>query len=213
MQAKYRVLLAAAFVAMVLPRAAAAVDEAAGQERLGLRAGYLATADGLNDTYGDGWDITIFFTERLVSRILLDVRLGAMYFGDAPIPDNPELILFAPGTYSQMRFFYFSAGPLAGFRMGNSYSGYLSLGIGIYTVSMGFTSSISGYDYSDQHIGYNGGAGMAWRIASNWSVELNGTVHYFAVDQNLSDLYWIFTDGADSPLVLGIALGVTVDLR
>jgi hypothetical protein len=44
-------------------------------------------------------------------------------------------------------------------------------------------------------------------------VELNGTLHYFDIDPEASDLYWLFTGGADDPLLVGVALGVTLDLR
>jgi hypothetical protein len=33
------------------------------------------------------------------------------------------------------------------------------------------------------------------------------------VDQSSNDLYTLFTGGADSPFLLGIAVGLTVDLR
>ncbi|MDH4036856.1 MAG: porin family protein [Candidatus Krumholzibacteria bacterium] len=214
-----RALLAAALVAALLPGAAAAVDEAAGQERLGIRAGYVQTKDGLNDAYGDGWDLTLFFTEKLYSRILLDVRLGAIYLGETLDPDLNQKVLdnygiiLPLGTIPSMRYLYFSAGPLFGFNVGSSSSGYISAGIGIYSVSMEFTPGVTTFDYSDQHIGYNGGLGFSRRIASNWSLELNGTVHYFGIDENDNDLYWVFTSEADAPLLLGVALGLTVDLR
>ena len=208
-----RLLLAVALTLPLVPRPAAAVDEVAGQERLGLRAGYIGTSDGLHESFGDGWDISLFFNEKLYSKILLDIRLGAIYLGDTSIPDLDDQLTLSPGIVSQMRFLYFSAGPLAGFRMGSSLSGYASLGIGVYTVGMSFSSGVSAFDYSDQHIGFNGGLGLARRIAGDWSFELNSTVHYFSVDQNANDLYYLFTDGADAPLLLGVALGITVDLR
>lgn len=208
-----RPLLAIALIVLLLPRPAAAVDDTAGQERLGVRAGYAETFDGLYASYGNGWDLTLFFTEKLHSTILLDIRLGAIYLGDARDPDRDDQITFSPGIVSEMRFLYFSAGPLVGFKMGSSYSAYISAGVGIYSVSMVFDSGISAFDYSDQHIGFNGGLGLSRRIAENWSVELNGTIHYFGVDERGNDLYYVFTDGADAPLVAGVALGVAVDLR
>ena len=78
-----RLVPAAALIALLLPQPAAAVDEAAGQERLGVRAGYAETSDGLYASYGSGWDLTLFFTEKLYSTILLDIRLGAIYLGEA----------------------------------------------------------------------------------------------------------------------------------
>jgi hypothetical protein len=205
--------LAAACALVVFPRAAAAVDEAAGQERLGVRIGYVEAFDGLHASYGNGWDLTLFFHEKLYRKILLDIRLGAIYMGDALDPDLDDAITFSPGIVSQMRFLYFSAGPMAGFKIGSANSAYASLGVGVYSVSMTFSSGVSAFDYSDQHIGFNGGLGLSRRLSTNWSFELNGAVHYFGVDSNASDLYWVFTNGADSPLLVGIAAGLTVDLR
>jgi len=80
-------------------------------------------------------------------------------------------------------------------------------------VSVSFSSAITAFDYSDQHVGFNGGLGVTRRITGNVSAELNGSVHYVNVDENLTDLYWAFTNGGDAPLMLGLALGVVVDLH
>ena len=207
------VLIAAAVVTTMFPRSAIAVDAAAGNERLGVRAGYVGTSDGLRDFYGDGWDLTLFFTEKVYSRLLLDVRLGAVYLGDALKTDLDDQLTLQPGIVSSMRFLYVSAGPMVGFGLGNSYSGYVSAGVGIYSVSMLFGSGIAAFDYSDQHLGYSAGAGLSTRIATNWCLEMNGTLHYVSTDAGPNDLFWLFTDGGDAPVLLGIAFGVTVDLR
>lgn len=213
MSLRKRLLLATAFTTIALPRVAAAVDEAAGQERVGVRAGYVETYDGLHAAYGTGWDMALFFNEKLYQKILLDIRLGAVYLGDALNPDLDDALTLSPGIVSEMRFLYFSAGPLMGFSLGGSGSLYASLGVGIYSVSMTFDSGVSAFDYSDQHIGFNGGLGYSRRVSTNWSFEVNSTVHYFGVDENINDLYWLFTDGADAPLLVSVAVGLAVDLR
>jgi len=213
MRVRASVLIAATVVATMFPRGALAVDAAAGNERLGLRAGYIGASDGLRDFYGNGWDLTLFFTEKVYSRLLLDIRLGAIYMGDAVDPNLDDLLTLRPDVVSTMRFIYFSAGPMVGFDLGGSYSGYASAGIGIYSVSMLFDYGLPGFDYSDQHVGFNAGAGISARIAMNWSLELNGTIHYVKTGEGATDLYWLFTDAADPPLLIGIALGVSWDLR
>jgi opacity protein-like surface antigen len=213
MRVRSSVLIAATMVATLCPRSALAVDAAAGNERLGVRAGYAGTSDGLRDFYGDGWDLTLFFTEKVYSRLLLDVRLGAIYLGEALKSDLDDQLTLQRDIVSSMRFLYFSAGPMVGFGLGSSYSGYASAGIGVYSVSMQFDSGLAAFDYSDQHIGYNAGAGLSMRVHTNWCVELNGTIHYVSTDANPNDLFWLFTDGGDAPVILGIALGVVVDLR
>jgi hypothetical protein len=198
-------------IATALP--AAAMDETAAKERVGVRFGYVGTNDGLHDVFGDAWDATLFFTEAISTRFLLDIRLGAIYLGDMLQEDLDDAVTGRPGTLSQMRVLYFSAGPIASFSLGGANTGYASVGFGVYSVSMLFETGITAFDFSDQHLGLSGGLGVSRRIANSWSVELNGTVHYFGVDHASPDLYWTFTDGADDPLLIGVAAGVTLDLR
>lgn len=204
-------LFVAAVVIVLLVAPARAIDEAAGQERLGVRAGYIETFDGLHASHGTGWDLTLFFSEQVYSRIVLDIRLGAIYLGDALNPDLDDRLTRIPGILSEMRVLYFSVGPMAGMRIGASNSAYVSAGIGVYSVSIVFDSGFSAFDTSDQHVGFNGGIGVSRRIAMNWSIEANATIHYFSVGNR--DLYYLFTDGADSPVFAGVAIGATVDLR
>jgi len=195
----------------VLP--AAAMDATASKERVGIRFGYDATNDGLRDTFGDGWDATLFFTEKISTRFLLDIRLGAIYLGDMLTTELDDDITNIPNVVSEMRFLYFSVGPIVSVPLGEANTGYASLGLGVYSVSLLFDSGVAAFDFSDQHLGLNGGLGVSRRVATSWSVELNGTVHYFDVDTQSSDLYWTFTGGADNPLLISVALGATLDLR
>jgi opacity protein-like surface antigen len=210
-----RVLALAAVGALLLltPRPVAAVDETAGEERLGVRVGGIAAFDGLDDLYGGGWDMTLFFTEEVHPRILLDLRLGAIYMGDLGDEELDDRLTGTDGVQAAMRLLYFSVGPLASFSLGSAFRGYGSLGVGIYSVSMQFESSITAFDFSDQHFGFNGGLGLSRRVATNWCVEANGTAHYVLTQQDANDLYHAFTDGADPPLLVGIAIGLTLDLR
>jgi hypothetical protein len=136
-----RALFATLLLLAVFTGPARAVDDAAGQERLGARVGYIQTYDGLNENFGDGWDLTLYFTEKLYKKVLLDIRLGAIYLGDSMKPEIADSLLLTRDTVTEMRFFYFSAGPMAGFNVGDSWAGYASLGIGVYSVSLGFNSS------------------------------------------------------------------------
>jgi len=210
-----RAILFAAVAVLVLaaPRGSRAVDETAGQERLGVRVGGVSAFDGLDDKYGGGWDLTLFFTEKVASRLLLDIRLGAIYLGDLKDLELDDEITGTPGIQSAMRMLYFSVGPLLGVSLGSAYSAYASAGVGVYSVSMEFDSGVTAFDFSDQHVGFSGGIGLSRRLSTNWSLEANTTVHYCTIQKESSDLYYAFTDGADAPLLLGAALGLTVDLR
>lgn len=208
-----RLLLLTAVFVLLVPRAGFAVDEASARERLGVRFGGLLSFDGLDEKYGSGWDMTLFFTEEIGSRLLLDIRLGALYMGKLKDAQLDDEITRQVGTESTMRIFYFSAGPMLGFSLGPSYSGYASLGAGVYSVSMDFESVLTTFDASDQYLGFSAGGGLSRRIATSWCIEGNCTVHYVLTRSESNDLYYAFTGGADEPLIVSIALGVAVDLR
>jgi opacity protein-like surface antigen len=210
-----RIALVAASVCacLLFPTSSRAFDQLAGKERIGVRSGGLITMDGLNEAYGNGWDLTLFFTERLTHHLLLDVRLGALYLGELKFEHLDDELLHQSGAQGSMRILYISLGPMVGTSIGGPYSMHVAAGAGIYSVSMVFTEVLTPFDLSDQKFGFNGGLGFARRISGNWSIEADGTAHYFLIEENINDLYFAFTDGADPPLIFDLTLGLTVDLR
>lgn len=202
-----------ACLVLVVPRVSSALDEVAAKERVGVRVGGVATFDGLDDAYGGGWSLTLFFTERITRPLLLDIRLGAIYLGDLAYEDLDDELTNSPGIQGSMRILYISIGPMYGKQLGGNYTMYGSAAAGIYSVSMEFKGGLTAFDLSDQYFGVQGGLGLQRRISGNWCIEANGTVHYFPIDKTTSDLYYAFTDGADDPLLLDIAVGLTLDLR
>ena len=195
------------------PGVSLAIDELAARERVGFRAGGLTTNDGLNDAYGGGWELTLFFTEQITRPLLLDIRLGALYFGDLKFPELDDELTNTPGIDGSMRVLYFSGGPLFGKPITDATALYASAAVGIYSISMQFDTGVTAYDFSDQKLGFNGGLGAVRRLGAKWSFDVNGTVHYIMTDKDLSDLFYAFTDGADPPLIIDIAAGLTLDLR
>jgi hypothetical protein len=207
------VVLALAGLAASAPGVARAVDEVAAKERAGVRAGGVLTFDQLNEAYGGGWGLTLYFNERLTRPLFLDFRLGALYLGDLQLEQLDDALTNTPNVQGAMRLLYLTGGVVLGRPLGNGYALYGSAGAGVYSVSVVFDTGVSAFDFSDQNLGFNGGLGLTRRISGNWCLEGNATVHYFLVDSNLDDLYYAFTDGDDSPLIVDIAVGVIVDLR
>jgi len=192
-----------------------AVDDLASQERLGGRIGYIESFDGVNAYYGPGWDVTLLFNERIYSRLFLDVHVGAIYLGDILDPDLDDFITKTPNVESEMRTFYFSVGVLYGIPLGSgAYTLTTSLAAGVYSVSVAFAAEFVADDISDQYFGGNGGLGLVRRLGTSWSLEANCTVHYFNTDANYGDLLWVFTKTtAEDPVMVGVSLGLVVDLR
>jgi hypothetical protein len=208
-----RLALAVVCLVLIHPASSRAFDENVGKDRIGVRTGAIITSDGFNDAYGNGWDLTILYNHRVTHHFLLDFRLGALYPGDLLLEELDDELMHQTGIQGSMRLYYLSAGVMVGRSIAGGYSMDLAAGAGIYSVSMVFTNSISPYDFSQQKFGVNGGLGLARRISTNWSLEANGTVHYFMIEENIDDIYFAFTDGADAPLLLDITLGVVIDLR
>jgi Outer membrane protein beta-barrel domain len=198
---------------LALPVASRAFDETAGKERIGVRAGGVATNDGFKDAYGGGWDLTLFFTERITHHFLLDVRLGAIYMGDLQFEELDDKLLNQSGIQTSMRILFITLGPMVGTRIAGPYSMHVGAGAGIYSVSVTMDNALTPVDLSDQNFGFNGEFGLARRISTNWSIEAEAAAHYMLIKKDISDVYFAFTDGADAPLIFDATLGITVDLR
>jgi len=104
------------------------------QERLGARAALTGTYGDLNDYFGHGYDLTLFFTERLFSTLYLDVKIGATYFGDLLVPQLDDSLTRIIGINSEMRLAYLTLGPQYAYDFSETHTLYFSLGAGIYTV-------------------------------------------------------------------------------
>ena len=215
MRVRVLVLLVLSVLALARAHPCWAVDDLAAKERLGARIGYVETFDGLYQYYGPGWDVTLFFNEQLHSRLFLDLHVGAIYLGDIKDPELDDLITGLTDVESEMRMFYFSLGLLYGIPLGSGgYTLTTSFGVGVYSASVAFITEFTADDISDTYFGGNAGLGIARRIATNWMLELNGTVHYFDTQTGYSDLLWVFTKGtAEDPILLGLSFGLVIDLR
>lgn len=192
-----------------------AFDNLAAQERLGVRIGYIETFDGVYEYYGPGWDVTLYFNERIYSRLFFDIHIGAIYYGDILDEELDDFITRIDEMESEMRTFYFSVGLGYGFPLGSgTYTLTTSLAAGVYSASVALASDFVSDDLSDQYFGGNGSIGIMRRIATNWVLEANCTVHYFDTAANFGDLMWVFTAGtAVDPVLVGVSLGLAIDLR
>jgi opacity protein-like surface antigen len=184
------------------------------RERLGLRTGYIHTLDRLDDTFGGGGHLTLHFTERVYNHLYFDFRVGAVYLGDSKIPELARDLFGNDDIVTEMRILYFSVGPNYTFDLAEYWTGYVSAGGGIYSVSILFDTGIQAGDTSDQHPGFNAGGGVLWRFTDTWNLDLNVTVHHFLTKQERRDLLWLYTgEGASDPYLLQFATGLSIDLH
>ena len=191
------------------------------RERLGARISLTGTASDLNDNFGHGYDLTLYFTERIWGGLNLDIRIGSTYFGDLFPEDIARTfaktldVLFAEDDRisSEMRLAYLSIGPQYVWQINNTQNLYGTLGVGIYSVSMVFDTGLQALDLSDQHFGASAGAGFLWRITDNWNIDVNATLQGVSTGNDASNLYYRFTNQGRNPMVLNMGVGLAMDLR
>ena len=214
MHARSVALLVSGVLIAALARPSAAVDSVAAEQRLGARVGYVETFEGLNDQYGPGWNITLLFQQRVWSHLFFELNVGAIYYGEPLDPELDDDITNIDNIETELRTFYFSGGAAYGIPLGGSYTLTTSVAVGIYSASLAVQTDFVADDLSDQYFGGQAGLGLVWRVGTSWSLEASSTVYYFSTNAQIDDLLWFFSDGTiEDPMLLGINLGVIVDLR
>jgi hypothetical protein len=197
---------------LALPVASRAFDETAGKERIGVRAGGVATNDGFKDAYGGGWDLTLFFTERSHTIFFsMSVSAPSTWATSSSSELDDKLLnqsgIRHPCAFSSLRWDRWWARGSPG-RIPCTWRGR-----GHLFGQHDDRQRADARRFSDQNFGFNGEFGLARRISTNWSIEAEAAAHYMLIKKDISDVYFAFTDGADAPLIFDATLGITVDLR
>jgi hypothetical protein len=203
----------AGLIALTLTLSASAISQAQTppiRERLGVRIGAIVPGGKLQSSHGNGYNLTLNFTERINKPLFLDFRIGAMYMGDLLQTEiNDALPTFEYTT--EMRILVFNFGLQFVQEIGKTLNAYAGLAGGIYSVSILFDSGVTAGDFSDQHLGGNGTLGTYWRITKTWNLDASFVLHYFRTGDD--GLYTLYTGGGIDAILYQIALGIAIDLR
>jgi len=184
------------------------------RERLGGKVGGVTTTGGLNSSYGNGWQATLYFYERIGKSWYLGVSIGAIYMGDLWDPAAAEEYTGIADINSEMRVLLLSVGPQYTLGLSDSWLAYAGLEAGVYSVSLLFDTGIQAFsDSQPAHLGGNLSLGMLWRITSNWNIDLSTTLHHFRTSSKANDIFYKFTGGDADPLLLEASIGLVIDLR
>jgi hypothetical protein len=184
------------------------------RERLGAKVGGVTTSGGLKSEYGNGWEATLYFTERIGRGWYLGVSIGAIYMGDLWDPTAAEEYTGIENVDSEMRVLLLSVGPQYTLGLSDSWLAYAGIEAGVYSVSMLFDTGIRAFnDSQPAHLGGNVSVGMLWRITKSWNIDLASTLHHFRTSSRANDIFYKFTGGDADPLLLEVSLGIAIDLR
>jgi len=205
----------APLLALVLVGALGAVARAQEppRERLGGRFGYVLSSGGLRESYGDGGDLTLHFAERIGAGFYVEFQLGAIGMGDLLKPEIAEDAFRVQGIQTEMRVLYITGGMQYARPLSELWTAYGGLGLGIYSVSIPWTTGPESDVFSDQHFGGNVTGGAMFRFTRTLNLNAGAAVHYFHNNKSPYDLYYRFTEGVSNPLILEIIIGIVLDLR
>lgn len=180
------------------------------RERLGGRFGAILSNKELSDNFGNGYNLELNFTERITRSWFVEIRIGALYMGDL---NNQEITnMLWPGFISEMRILLATVGPQYDRLLSEHFSAYGGAGAGIYTVSMLLDSGVLAGDFSDQHFGWQAHGGIYFRLTRALHLDLNATMHFVHTGGGLT-LFREVTGGGSNPMLLQLALGLSLELR
>ena len=185
------------------------------KERLGVRVGYSGTSNGISDSFGSGLDLCLHFTQRIKDPFSLDVTLGAIYLGSTTSDITADFFGTSFDDVS-MRILRLTIAPMMEYRVSDRTDFYISLGGGLYAVSLLLDQTFQEFDLTNSNFGVNVNVGLARRLSTNWFVDLNLHLHRFwtedTFDPNNPDWIYLYTNGDADPLFWGITAGVALNL-
>jgi hypothetical protein len=208
--------MASLLTSLSAPRAAARPEsdeiKDPNRERLGVRAGYVASPSGLEDSFGGGLDLSLHWAQRLRYPLSADVTMGAFYLG-ATTRDDITIPVFGQ-TFDKvsMRVIHVTVAAMLETSISDRTHVFASAGTGLYTVSLLVDQALSEYDLSNNHWGVNLGGGFIRQISGSWFLDLTGKLHKFWTSNEPDDWFFVYSEGDEDPLFYSIDLGFMLRL-
>jgi opacity protein-like surface antigen len=203
-------VLVLVFAANTFAQAPLETDKDPDRERLGGRIGYVATTSDLDNSFGGGLDLALHFIHRFKKTFSVDFTLGAFYLGETSRDDI--LVNGATASDESMRIITFTVAPMIELPVNDRTNFYMSGGVGLYTVSLLVDSGVFQFDFTDNHVGINGGLGVLRHVTENWFLDLNIQIHKFWTSDDIDDIFFVYSDGDSNPLFYQITAGAMLRL-
>jgi opacity protein-like surface antigen len=185
------------------------------REKLGIRIGYSGTSNGISDSFGSGLDLCLHFTQRIKEPFSFDITLGAIYLGSTTSDITGDFFGTSFDDVS-MRILRLTIAPMVEYPVSDRMDFYLSLGGGLYAVSLLLDQSFQQFDMTNSNFGVNVNAGLMRRLSTNWFVDLNIHLHKFwtedTLDPNNPDWIYLYSNGDSDPMFWGITAGIALNL-
>jgi opacity protein-like surface antigen len=182
------------------------------RERLGLQAGYVGTTSDLGNNFGGGFNLCLHWIQHIRHPLFVDFTLGAFYMGKTDRQDITLDLLGQNFDNTSLRIIRFTLAPLVEMPVSDRTTGYVSLGGGVYIVSLLLDEAFQEFDLTNNHFGISVGAGVAHQITQNWFVEFHAELHKMWTSTASDDIFYRYSDGDKNPLFYQAAVGVLLRL-
>ena len=200
---------AVALVVLSIGSPALCEESIRGREILGLRIGGIKSTSGLDEAFGSGSNLEIYFYHGLTGRLALGVSLSGHNFGKSQLPDKDLEFLGIPRTID---FMIYSVTGCVMMKKDLSkkfrFSG--ELGGGLYTsnADIPFGGFYEGR-ISHNRLGVNAGAELWWRLARRGIyLGLGGKWHYVFSGTDFDQVIYTYT-GEDYAHYFQVTLGIS----
>jgi opacity protein-like surface antigen len=182
------------------------------RERLGLRAGFVGTPSDLSNTFGNGFNLALHWIQHIKHPLFLDVTLGAFYMGRTDRDDITQNFFNQSFDGTSLRIIRFTIAPLFEFNVNEKTAAYLSVGGGVYIVSLLLDEAFYEFDSTDNHMGVNVGTGVTYRITTNWFLDFHAEMHKFWTSTASDDIFLVYSEGDQDPLFFQVTAGLLLRL-
>lgn len=200
-------LVIAAAVLSVVP-AQADGEGIKGREILGVRLGGVKSTSGLDEAFGSGSELEVYFYHGLSKSTAFGVALSMHDFGKSKMPEKDLEYL---GIQQPIEYSVYS---LTGCMMGKTdlskklrLSG--ELGGGLYASTAEIASGASTMRNTYNQLGAYAGAEIWWRVTKGgMHIGLGGKWHYMWAGDDYKSVVWVYT-GEDYVHFLEITIGIS----
>ena len=181
-------------------------------ERLGVRVGFVGTTGGLENSFGNGVNLTAHFMPQFKGQLFVDITFGAFFMGDTSRQDVLPPGLVAVPEKVGLRIITVLVAPTLIFPIGGKTDVSVGVGGGLYTVNLLLSQGLLEGDITNNQLGVYAAGGLIRQISTNWFLDIDVQAHKIFTGDDLDDVVYLYSDGNENPLFYSVTIGAMLRL-
>lgn len=192
-----------ALLALYAPAGAAGIEN---REILGARIGAVIGDAGIDEAFGAGSELELYFVEGFGTWWGLGLSLSSHNFG-ASLDTLGNIDYIGENREVEMSVFSVTASAFALKHLGGRFTATGEAGGGLYAMTASIPAGFYEGSHTENRIGLCAGAGMLFRVSRGLSLNLNAKYHYVFVGNDMEEPIHAYT-GQSGASFYQIALGI-----